>query len=37
MKKGVARVSDRAGWTDMVSFYMLGKKPPILTLVRFHT
>lgn len=35
-KKGVARVSDRAGWTDMISFYQIGKKPPLLILVR-HT
>jgi len=28
----LAPVSDRAGWTDLISFYMLGKKPPVLTL-----
>ena len=32
-KKGPASVSDRAGWTERVSFYRIGKKPPILTLV----
>jgi len=31
-RRGVARVSDRAGWTDAVFFYQLGKKPPVLTL-----
>lgn len=31
-KGGPARVSDRAGWTDAVFFYQLGKKPPVLTL-----
>ena len=28
----LASVSDRAGWTDLISFYMLGKKPPVLIL-----
>lgn len=31
-KRGPARVSDRAGWTDAVFFYQLGKRPPLLTL-----
>ncbi|GAB5035748.1 gtp-binding protein [Nannochloropsis oceanica] len=31
-RRGLARVSDRAGWTDAVFFYQLGKKPPVLTL-----
>lgn len=31
--KGKASVSDRAGWTDQVCFYQLGKRPPVLTLV----
>lgn len=31
-RRGVARVSDRAGWTDAVFFYQLGRKPPVLTL-----
>lgn len=36
-KRGLARVSDRAGWTDAIFFYQLGKKPPVLTMVRiFH-
>ncbi|EKU23294.1 hypothetical protein NGA_2057000, partial [Nannochloropsis gaditana CCMP526] len=30
-RRGVARVSDRAGWTDAVFFYQLGRKPPVLT------
>jgi hypothetical protein len=28
-RKGVASVSDRAGWTDQVCFYKLGKRPPV--------
>lgn len=32
-KRGVARVSDRAGWTDAIFFYQLGKKPPLLNMV----
>ena len=31
--KGKASVSDRAGWTDQVCFYQLGKRPPVMTLV----
>lgn len=31
-KKGPASVSDRAGWTDQICFYQLGKKPPILIM-----
>ena len=31
--KGPAGVSDRAGWTDQLCFFQLGKRPPILTLV----
>lgn len=31
--KGIASVSDRAGWTDQICFYQVGKKPPVLTLV----
>ena len=30
---GPASVSDRAGWTDQICFYRLGKRPPKLTLV----
>lgn len=30
--KGAASVSDRAGWTDQICFYMVGKKPPVMTL-----
>jgi len=30
---GPAKVSDRAGWTDQLCFYQLGKRPPILTMV----
>lgn len=33
-KRGPASVSDRAGWTEKIEFYRIGKKPPILTLVR---
>ena len=29
---GPASVSDRAGWTDQICFYQLGKKPPVLNL-----
>eukprot|EP01039_Chlorochromonas_danica_P001832 gene1832-2004_t len=32
-RTGPAKVSDRAGWTDQICFYQLGKKPPIFTLV----
>jgi GTP-binding protein len=32
-RKGPAGVSERAGWTDNICFYNLGKKPPVLTLV----
>ncbi|KAG5182769.1 P-loop containing nucleoside triphosphate hydrolase protein, partial [Tribonema minus] len=32
-RQGLAGVSERAGWTDFVSFYQIGKKPPVLTLV----
>lgn len=31
-RKGPASVSDRAGWTDLICFYQLGKKPPLLIL-----
>ena len=31
-RRGPASVSDRAGWTDLVCFYQLGKKPPVLVL-----
>ena len=34
-KKGPAGVSDRAGWTDQICFYQLGKRPPKFTLVDF--
>ena len=30
--KGPAQVSDRAGWTDQICFYQLGKRPPVLIL-----
>ena len=30
---GPARVSDRAGWTDALFWYQMGKRPPVLTLV----
>jgi GTP-binding protein EngB required for normal cell division len=30
---GPAKVSDRAGWTDQLCFYQLGKRPPVLTMV----
>ncbi|CAM9275265.1 unnamed protein product [Pylaiella littoralis] len=32
-RRGPASTSDRAGWTDLVGFYQVGKKPPVLTLV----
>eukprot|EP00752_Nemacystus_decipiens_P009438 g8437.t1 len=32
-RRGPASTSDRAGWTDLVGFYQIGKKPPVLTLV----
>lgn len=32
-KNGPAGVSDRAGWTDLVCFYQLGKLPPVLNIV----
>ena len=32
VSQGPAGVSERAGWTDFVSFYQVGKKPPVLTL-----
>jgi GTP-binding protein len=32
---GPANISDRAGWTDAISFYQLGKRPPIMTVVDF--
>ena len=32
---GPASVSDRAGWTDQICFYQLGKKPPVLNLADF--
>lgn len=31
-RKGPASVSERAGWTDQICFYQLGKKPPRLIL-----
>ncbi|CAM9743777.1 unnamed protein product [Ectocarpus sp. 12 AP-2014] len=31
-RRGPASTSDRAGWTDLVGFYQVGKKPPVLTL-----
>lgn len=31
-RAGPAGVSERAGWTDYISFYQIGKKPPVLTL-----
>jgi len=31
-RMGPASVSDRAGWTDLVCFYQLGKKPPVLIM-----
>lgn len=31
-RKGPASVSDRAGWTDLICFYQLGKRPPRLIL-----
>jgi len=32
-RKGIAGVSDRAGWTDALFWYQVGKKPPVLSLV----
>eukprot|EP01038_Epipyxis_sp_PR26KG_P014058 gene14058-18859_t len=32
-QKGPAGVSDRAGWTDLICFYQLGKRPPVINLV----
>ena len=34
-KKGPASISERAGWTDQICFYQLGKKPPLLVLADF--
>eukprot|EP00597_Dinobryon_sp_UTEXLB2267_P008574 CAMPEP_0170096720 /NCGR_PEP_ID=MMETSP0019_2-20121128/28766_1 /TAXON_ID=98059 /ORGANISM="Dinobryon sp., Strain UTEXLB2267" /LENGTH=122 /DNA_ID=CAMNT_0010318789 /DNA_START=111 /DNA_END=476 /DNA_ORIENTATION=+ len=34
-RQGPAAVSDRAGWTDQICFYRLGKRPPIFTLADF--
>lgn len=34
-KRGPAGVNDRAGWTDQICFYQLGKRPPKITLVDF--
>lgn len=34
-RKGPASVSDRAGWTDQICFYKLGKRPPVMHLVDF--
>eukprot|EP01036_Dinobryon_divergens_P027706 gene27706-36522_t len=31
-RRGPAGVSDRAGWTDRIGFYKLGKRPPVLTM-----
>jgi len=31
-RHGPASVSDRAGWTDQICFYKLGKRPPKVTL-----
>eukprot|EP00605_Chrysophyceae_sp_TOSAG23-4_P000357 GSChrysophyteH1.ASY1.ANO1.404.1 assembled CDS len=31
-QKGPAGTSDRAGWTDQICFYQLGKRPPVLTV-----
>lgn len=31
--KGLAKVSDRAGWTDALFWYQMGHKPPTLALV----
>eukprot|EP01031_Cornospumella_fuschlensis_P028556 gene28556-34468_t len=30
--RGLAKVSDRAGWTDQICFYRVGKAPPLFTL-----
>lgn len=32
-RRGPASTSDRAGWTDLIGFYQVGKDPPVLTLV----
>ena len=32
-RKGPASVSDRAGWTNQISFFQLGRVPPKLTVV----
>ena len=32
-RRGPARVSDRAGWTDALFWYQVGARPPTLTLV----
>eukprot|EP01040_Poterioochromonas_malhamensis_P013256 gene13256-14559_t len=34
-RTGPAGVSDRAGWTNRVYYYRLGRKPPVMTLVDF--
>lgn len=31
-RKGPAKVSERAGWTDQICFYQLGKRPPLFIL-----
>jgi ribosome biogenesis GTPase A len=31
-RTGPASVSERAGWTDQICFYQLGKRPPLLNL-----
>lgn len=32
-RTGPASTSERAGWTDQICFYQLGKRPPVLNLV----
>lgn len=32
-RAGPALVSDRAGWTDQICFYQLGRRPPLFNLV----
>ena len=32
-RHGPAGISDRAGWTDQICFYQIGKRPPLMTLV----
>ncbi len=32
-KRGPAGVCDRAGWTDCVNFYRVGRKPPVMIFV----